>query len=53
MSLHLHRQPEGRWVGLDTTVIFGATGQGVTSTILHDTNGPIGLAQQSLTVRPL
>ncbi|MFF1632801.1 thioesterase family protein [Leifsonia sp. NPDC058248] len=53
LSIHLHRQPEGRWVGMDTTVTFGPTGQGVTSTVLHDLAGPVGYAQQSLTVRPL
>lgn len=53
LAIHLHRQPEGRWTGLDTTVVFGPTGQGVTSTVLHDANGAVGHAQQILTVRPL
>jgi hypothetical protein len=53
LSIHLHRQPRGRWVGLDTTVVFGAEGQGVTTTVLHDTHGPIGYGQQMLTVRLL
>lgn len=53
LTIHLHRQPEGRWTGLDTTVTFGPTGQGITSTVLHDLNGPVGTAQQMLTVRPL
>jgi hypothetical protein len=53
LTIHLHRQPEGRWTGLDTTVVFGPTGQGLTSTVLHDTTGPVGHAQQILTVRPL
>ncbi len=53
LTVHLHRQPEGRWTGLDTTVVFGATGQGLTSTVLHDVTGPVGHAQQILTVRPL
>ncbi|MFF1921887.1 thioesterase family protein [Streptomyces sp. NPDC058221] len=52
LTLHLHRHPEGRWTGLDTTVVFGPTGQGITSTVLHDINGPVGHAQQILTVRP-
>ncbi|MGY0064975.1 thioesterase family protein [Streptomyces sp. LZ34] len=52
MSVYLYRRPEGRWTGLDTTVVFGATGQGVTSTVLHDVHGPVGYAQQALTVRP-
>ncbi|MCX4447582.1 thioesterase family protein [Streptomyces sp. NPDC087866] len=53
LTIHLHRQPEGRWTGLDTTVVFGPTGQGLTSTVLHDVNGPVGRAEQILTVRPL
>ena len=53
MTVHLHRQPEGRWTGLDTTVSFGPTGHGLTSSVLHDALGPVGHAQQILTVRPL
>lgn len=53
LTIHLHRQPEGTWTGLDTTVTFGPTGQGITSTVLHDVLGPVGHAQQILTVRPL
>ncbi|MGW0904430.1 thioesterase family protein [Streptomyces sp. NPDC002853] len=53
LTVHLHRQPEGGWTGLDTTVTFGPTGQGITSTVLHDIHGPVGHAQQILTVRPL
>ncbi|MFD9882835.1 thioesterase family protein [Streptomyces alboflavus] len=53
LTIHLHRQPRGRWTGLDTTVTFGPTGQGITSTVLHDLDGPVGTAQQMLTVRPL
>lgn len=52
LTVHLFRQPEGRWVGVDTTAIFGPTGQGLTSTILHDVHGQVGTAQQLLTLRP-
>lgn len=52
LTIHLHRQPTGRWAGLDTSVTFGPTGQGVTATVLHDVAGPVGYAQQLLTVRP-
>ncbi|CAM5226091.1 thioesterase family protein [Streptomyces violaceorubidus] len=34
------RAPRGRWTGLDTTVVFGPTGQGVTSTVLHYLTAP-------------
>jgi hypothetical protein len=53
LTVHLHRQPVGRWVGLDTSVIFGAAGLGLTSSVLHDESGPIGRAEQILTVRPM
>lgn len=53
LTIHLHRQPSGPWTGLDTTVAFGPTGQGVTSTVLHDLSGAVGTAEQILTVRPL
>ncbi|MGD6756821.1 thioesterase family protein [Streptomyces sp. BH105] len=52
LTIHLHRLPEGGWTGLDTTVVFGPTGQGVTTSVLHDPHGPVGHAQQILTVRP-
>ena len=52
LTVHLHRTPVGEWTGLDTTVSMGPTGQGVTATVLHDLDGPVGTAAQSLTVRP-
>lgn len=51
LTIHLFREPEGRLLGLDTRVAFGPNGLGVTSSVLHDTRGPFGTAQQSLTVR--
>lgn len=53
LTIHFFRTPVGRWAGLDTTVHFGPTGQGLTSTVLHDVHGTVGRAAQSLTVRPL
>ncbi len=52
LTVHLHRLPVGDWVGFDTRVTFGATGLGLTSTVLHDVEGPVGRAEQVLTVRP-
>ncbi|MFG2868199.1 thioesterase family protein [Streptomyces sp. NPDC048338] len=52
LTIHLHRQPRGPWTGLDTTVAFGPSGQGLTSSVLHDVSGPVGHAEQILTVRP-
>lgn len=53
LQVHLFRQPVLGPVGLDTTVTFGPGGQGLTSTVLHDVEGPVGRAAQILTVRPL
>ncbi|OKI06537.1 thioesterase family protein [Streptomyces sp. CB02056] len=52
LTIHFHRRPEGGWTGLDTSVSFGPAGHGVTSTVLHDVRGPLGRAEQILTVRP-
>jgi len=51
LSIHLYRQPVGRPVGLDTTQIYGTTGQGLTTTVLHDRLGAVGVAHQLLTIR--
>ena len=53
LQLHLHRDPVGEWLGLDTQVTFGTDGIGLTSSVLHDTNGPFGRSEQILTVRRL
>ncbi len=53
LTVHLHRQPAGPWVGLDTSVVFGPDGCGLTTTVLHDRTGAVGRAEQLLTVRPL
>ncbi len=51
LTLHLHRQPEGEWVGLDTSVSWGPGGTGQTSSVVHDRSGPVGTVEQSLTIR--
>ncbi|QFG69709.1 thioesterase family protein [Ornithinimicrobium pratense] len=53
LTLHLHREPEGPWVGLDTKVYFGPSGVGETSSVLHDEHGPVGTLAQCLTLRPI
>ncbi len=53
LSIHLYRQPSGRWVGLETEVVFGADGVGLTTSTLHDERGPVGRAEQILTIRRL
>ncbi len=53
LTAHLFRAPDPGWLGFDTTVSFGASGHGLTSTVLHDETGPLGTIAQSLTVRPV
>ncbi|MEJ1090927.1 thioesterase family protein [Microbacterium istanbulense] len=52
LTASLFREPVGEWIGLDTTVVFGADGTGLTETILNDERGPVGTSSQTLTVRP-
>lgn len=52
LTASLFRDPVGEWIGLDTTVVFGADGTGLTETILNDEHGPVGTSSQTLTVRP-
>jgi hypothetical protein len=53
LTIHLSRQPDPAWVGLDTSVTFGPSGHGITATVLHDEQGAVGVAHQMLTIRPL
>ena len=52
LTIHLFREPHAGWVGFDTDVAFGDSGVGLTSSKLHDIYGPVGRAEQILTVRP-
>lgn len=51
LQIHLYREPSGAWLGLQNSVSFGPDGIGLTSTVLHDTVGPFGRAEQILTIR--
>lgn len=51
LQIHLYREPAGAWLGLQNSVSFGADGIGLTSTVLHDSTGPFGRAEQILTLR--
>ena len=52
LTAHLFDQPRGEWVGFDTSVSFGPSGLGLTSSVVHDERGPVGTVAQVLTVRP-
>ncbi|MGZ0212453.1 MAG: thioesterase family protein [Actinomycetales bacterium] len=53
LQIHLYRLPVGEWLGLENSVSFGSDGVGLTSTVLHDGEGPFGRAEQILTLRRL
>lgn len=50
LQIHLHRLPVGRWLGLQTVQQLGNDGVGLTSSILHDSQGAFGRSEQILTV---
>ena len=52
LTAHLFTEPRGDWVGFDTSVSFGVSGLGLTSSVIHDQDGPVGTLAQILTVRP-
>ncbi len=52
LTLHLFAEPDGEWVGFDTSVSFGASGIGLTHSTVSGVRGPIGTSSQILTVRP-
>jgi acyl-coenzyme A thioesterase PaaI-like protein len=50
LTIHLHREPQGEWVLLDSRTWLERAGVGLAHSRLHDESGPIGLAAQSLFV---
>ncbi len=53
LQIHLYRFPTGKWLGLETVQQYGADGIGLTSSVLHDVQGPFGRSEQILTLRKL
>ena len=53
LQIHMHRAPQGRWLGIEAVQQYGADGIGISSAILHDTQGPFGRSEQILTIRPM
>jgi len=51
LQIHMYRFPVGRWLGLETVQQYGVDGIGLTSSILHDVQGPFGRSEQILTLR--
>ncbi|MFF8818543.1 thioesterase family protein [Leucobacter sp. NPDC015123] len=51
LNVSLFRVPSGSWLGLDSTVSFGADAIGQTESVVHDEHGPVGTLTQTLTIR--
>jgi acyl-coenzyme A thioesterase PaaI-like protein len=51
LTLHLHRQPMGEWIGLQARTLLHEHGTGLAESVLHDEHGPIGRAFQTLVVQ--
>ena len=52
LTIHLHRQPLGEWIGTDARTLLHTGGTGLADSILHDVHGPVGRALQTLVVQP-
>jgi len=48
LIVSLHREPRGEWVSLDARTHVGNNGTGLGVTMLGDSEGPVGVATQSL-----
>lgn len=53
LQIHLYREPQGQWLGLEATQQYGIDGIGLTSAVLHDQCGPFGRSEQILTLRAM
>jgi len=51
LTIHLHREPTGEWVGLDARSVIGPSGAGTAVSTLSDLAGPVGHGVQALVVR--
>lgn len=52
LTVHLLREPEGEWIGMDAQTAIGPNGIGIASTVLHDRIGQVGRGAQELLIRP-
>lgn len=50
LTVHLHREPAGEWIGLDARTAIGPSGIGLSTGVLHDLDGPVGVCAESLFV---
>ncbi|MCW4353086.1 thioesterase family protein [Hoyosella sp. YIM 151337] len=52
LTVHVHRLPEGEWIGLSAKTTTGPDGIGMCSCVIYDEKGPVGRSAQTLLVRP-
>lgn len=52
LTIHLAREPEGEWIGVDASSSISPAGFGLSTATLHDPLGPFGTCAQSLFVEP-
>lgn len=53
LSLYLHRDPRGDWLGLDARARMQDNGTGLVDTTLYDEDGPVGRVLQATLAMPL
>lgn len=51
LAVHIHRLPEGQWIGVRSENHYGADGVGVSRGMLFDESGPVAAIQQAQLVR--
>lgn len=51
LAVHIHRRPEGQWIGVRAESHYGRDGIGVSSGSLFDETGPVAVIQQAQLVR--
>ncbi len=52
LIVHVHRIPEGEWIGIRAETNYGPDGIGATLGTLFDERGAVAAIQQSVLVRP-
>lgn len=53
LVVHIHRIPDGEWIGIRAETNYGPGGIGTTIGTLFDETGAVGAIQQSVLVRPM
>ena len=52
LTVHLHREAVGEWISLDAHTTISPGGAGLATSVLSDTQGPVGVGAQSLLIAP-